>query len=151
MPATTKKLVYALEAVLDIAYNSGGAPVQSGQISKRQGIPPRYLEPVLQQLVREGVLTGVRGPRGGYKLARERRRITVGQIVRVVRSLETAEDPLAEEAGSTLGNAVVRPMLHRLQDEWMDKLDEITVDDLCAQAHQTGLPSEAVRRLDFSI
>lgn len=151
MPGTTRKLVYAIEAVLDIAYNSGGKPVQSGQISERQGIPPRYLEPVLQQLVREGVLSGVRGPRGGYKLARERRRITVGDITRVVRSLETGEDPLAPEEGSVLGNTVVRPLLAALQDEWMDKLDQITVDELCAKAHQTGLPSDVVRRLDFSI
>lgn len=151
MSGTTRKLVYAIEAVLDIAYNSGGAPVQSGQISERQGIPARYLEPVLQQLVREGILKGVRGPRGGYKLARERRRITLGDITRVVRSLETAEDALAEETGSTLGNAVIRPLLRGLKDEWMARLDQITVDELCAEAHKTGLPSDAMRRLDFSI
>ncbi|MEM9683007.1 MAG: Rrf2 family transcriptional regulator [Pseudomonadota bacterium] len=151
MPGTTRKLVYAIEAVLDIAYNSGGAPVQSGQISERQGIPARYLEPVLQQLVREGVLKGVRGPRGGYKLARERRRITLGDITRVVRSLETSEDALAEETGSTLGNAVIRPLLRGLHDDWMARLDTITIDELCAEAHKTGQPSDAMRRLDFSI
>ena len=69
-------------------------PVQSGEITRRQGIPRRYLEQVLQQLVRDGVLAGVRGPRGGYRLARERRRISLGEIVRVVRALETGEDPL---------------------------------------------------------
>ena len=72
----TKKLLFAIEAVLDIAYNAGTLPVQSGEITRRQGIPRRYLEQVLQQLVRAGVLQGVRGPRGGYRLARERRRIT---------------------------------------------------------------------------
>ena len=95
----SKKLMFAIEAVLDIAYNAGSEPVQSGEITRRQGIPKRYLEQVLQQLVRAGVLAGVRGPRGGYRLARERRRINIGEIVRVVRAMETASDPVEEPTG----------------------------------------------------
>ena len=49
------KLVHAIEAVLDIAYNGGGRPVQSRDIGERQGIQPRYLEPVLQALHDAGV------------------------------------------------------------------------------------------------
>jgi len=79
-----KKLLFAVEAVLDIAYNAGTQPVQSKEITARQGIPRRYLEQVLQKLVRAGILSGVRGPRGGYLLARERRRITLGDITRVI-------------------------------------------------------------------
>ena len=48
----SKKMLFAIEAVLDIAYNAGALPVQSGEITRRQGIPRRYLEQVLQQLVR---------------------------------------------------------------------------------------------------
>ena len=96
----TKKLLFAIEAVLDIAYNGGAQPVQSGEITGRQGIPRRYLEQVLQQLVRAGILEGVRGPKGGYRLARERRRISLGEIVRVVQSLDGAGDPLGEEGGA---------------------------------------------------
>ena len=61
----SKKLLFAIEAVLDIAYHAGGEPVQSREITRRQGIPRRYLEQTLQHLVRSGILTGVRGPRGG--------------------------------------------------------------------------------------
>ena len=70
----SRKMLYALEAVVDIAYNARPEPVQSKEITRRQGIPQRYLEQVMQQLVHEGVLKGVRGPKGGYRLARERRR-----------------------------------------------------------------------------
>ena len=91
----TKKLLFAIEAVLDIAYNGGQAPVRSSEITERQGIPRRYLEPVLQELVRHKILLGIRGPSGGYRLARERRRISLGDIVRTLRGLETAEDPIA--------------------------------------------------------
>ena len=112
----SKKLLFAIEAVLDIAYNAGALPVQSGEITKRQGIPRRYLEQVLQHLVRARILVGVRGPRGGYRLARERRRITVGEIVRVVRALEQAEDPIEDVAGAELGRRVARPLWLELQD-----------------------------------
>ncbi|MEK9662300.1 MAG: Rrf2 family transcriptional regulator, partial [Alphaproteobacteria bacterium] len=52
----SRKTLFAIEAVLDIAYNAGPEPVQSREITRRQGIPSRYLEQVLQQLVREGLL-----------------------------------------------------------------------------------------------
>src|ERR1700690_1964220 len=147
----SKKLLFAIEAVLDIAYNAGAVPVQSGEITKRQGIPRRYLEQVLQQLVRAGVLAGVRGPRGGYRRARERRRITLGEIVRVVRSLDGGEDPLEEDAGAELGRRVVRPLWLELQEKVMQERDTITVEDLCLRAQQVGVPGDYAARLDFSI
>ena len=52
-----------------------------------------------------GLLTGVRGPRGGYRLARERRRISVGDVVRIAMSLDTAEESF--DGGSELGRLVV--------------------------------------------
>lgn len=147
----TKKLLFAIETVVDIAYNAGDVPVQSAEITARQGIPKRYLEQVLQALVRAGILTGVRGPRGGYRLARERRRISVGEIVRVVRSLEQATDPMDDPGGSELGHRVVRPLWSELQEEGMRRLEATTIDDLCARAHRAGIESEAHRKLDFSI
>jgi len=106
----SKKLMFAIEAVLDIAYNAGAQPVQSREINSRQGIPRRYLEPVLQQLVRAGILEGVRGPRGGYRLARERRRISLAEIAEAVRSTEAAADPFDVPPGSPLGQEIVRPL-----------------------------------------
>jgi len=147
----SKKMLFAIEAVLDIAYHSGGQPVQSREITRRQGIPRRYLEQGLQQLVREDILIGVRGPRGGYRLARERRRITVGEIVRIVRKMETADDPLNDPAGSELGHKVVRPVWMEMQETLMQQLDEVTIDDLCTRANQAGLVSEGRQNLDFTI
>jgi Rrf2 family protein len=147
----SKKLMFAIEAVLDIAYNAAAAPVQSREITRRQGIPRRYLEQVLQQLVRAGILSGVRGPRGGYRLARERRRITVGEITRIVRAMERAEDPIADPAGSELGHKVVRPLWQELQGDIMAKLDGISIEDLCLRAHQANLKSEAFEKLDYVI
>jgi len=147
----SKKLLFAIEAVVDIAYNAGGTPVQSSEITRRQGIPRRYLEQVLQQLVRAGILSGVRGPRGGYRLARERRRITIGQIVRVIRTMDNAGDPLEDPSGSDLGRRIVRPLWQEVQEDMMRRLDEITIDDLCRQAQESGLVREAETTIDFCI
>ena len=81
-----KRIIYAIEAVLDIALNSGLEPVRNESIAKRQGIPKRYLEQTLQSLVRNKILVGSRGPKGGYRLARERRKIKISDIIDSVES-----------------------------------------------------------------
>jgi Rrf2 family protein len=146
----SRKTLFAIEAVLDIAYHAGAQPVQSREITRRQGIPRRYLEHALQNLVRGGVLVGVRGPRGGYRLARERRRITVGEIIRAVR-YTTDADPMLEDTGSPLGHKVVRPLWLEIQAEVLSRLDEVTMDDLCNRADVEGIVSEGRENLDFSI
>jgi Rrf2 family protein len=147
----SKKMMFAIEAVLDIAYHAGAEPVQSREITRRQGIPRRYLEHALQHLVRQEILIGVRGPRGGYKLARERRRITIGDIVRVVREMEADNNLIEETQGSELGYQVVRPLWRELQDGLMERLDSLTLDELCTRANQSGIVSEGRRNLDFTI
>jgi len=147
----SKKALFAIEAVLDIAYHAGAEPVQSREITRRQGIPRRYLEQALQQLVRERVLVGVRGPRGGYRLARERRRISVGEIVRVVNSMEAGDATDEEMAGSELGENVVRPLWAELETTLMARLNETSIDDLCDQADKAGIVSEGRQTLDFTI
>lgn len=147
----SRKTLFAIEAVLDIAYNTGAVPVQSREITRRQGIPRRYLEQVLQNLVRAGVLSGVRGPRGGYRLARERRRITVGEVVRVILEMEASTDPVEAVDTSTLGGAVVGPMWDSVSRQCMEHLDAITIQDLCNQARDAGIESEGAKRLDYTI
>jgi len=147
----SKKTLFAIEAVLDIAFHAGSEPVQSREITRRQCIPKRYLEQALQQLVRDNILVGVRGPRGGYRLARERRRITVGDIVRSMRKTETADDPLVCPEGSALGHNVVRPLWGEIQDEVMVRLETTTFDQLCTRANDAGIVSEGRQNLDFTI
>ena len=131
--------------------NTGSEPVQSRDITVRQGIPKRYLEQALQLLVREDLLIGVRGPHGGYRLARERRRISVGDIVRVVRTME-AKDALDDDTtGSDLGHKVVRPLWLEFSTELLKRLDTVSVDDLCSRADQAGIESEGRLKLDYSI
>lgn len=147
----SKKLALALEAVVDIAFHGGAEPVQSQDIARRLGLPRRYLEQVLQQLVRSGVLKGVRGPKGGYRLARERRRISVGEVVRIVQGLE---EPVGEEgpvSESALGTKVIAPFWEQVEADLMRRLDGVTIEDLCREAERQAIESEGRRSFDFVI
>jgi Rrf2 family transcriptional regulator, iron-sulfur cluster assembly transcription factor len=135
----SRKSLLALEAVIDIAYSARAEPVQAKEITARQGVPQRYLEQVMQQLVRAGILKGVRGPRGGYRLARERRRISIGDVVRIAMAIDEAEEDF--DGGSELGRKVVVPLITSLQEEIMKKLDEMTIEDVCRRARSLNLAS----------
>ncbi len=137
----SRKTLLALEAVIDSAYNARAEPVQAKQITARQGVPQRYLEQVMQQLVRAGILKGVRGPRGGYRLARERRRISIGDVVRIAVSFDDAEENF--DGGSDLGRKVVVPLIASLQEELMKKLEQITIEDICRRARTLDLETRA--------
>ena len=146
----SRKTLLALEAVIDIAFNARPEPVQAKEITARQGVPQRYLEQVMQQLVRAGILKGVRGPRGGYRLAKERRRISVGEVVRVAESIED-EEIGTNQPGSDLGRRIVTPLIHSLQEEVMARLDSISIEDLCQRARQHGIDIAGARAADFTI
>ncbi|MGZ5932800.1 MAG: RrF2 family transcriptional regulator [Rhizomicrobium sp.] len=146
----SRKTLLALEAVIDIAFNARPEPVQAKEITARQGVPQRYLEQVMQQLVRAGVLKGVRGPRGGYRLAKERRRISVGDVVRVAESLEDEESETIDPR-SDLGIRIVSPLIQSLQDEVMARLDAISIEDLCQRARTAGVDCGGGNAADFTI
>ena len=147
----SKKLALALEAVVDVAYHGGAEPVQSHDIARRLGLPRRYLEQVLQQLVRASVLKGVRGPKGGYRLARERRRVSVGEVVRVVQGMEEAVGDDAGPSESALGTQVIGPFWEEVESDLMARLDAATIEDLCREAETRAVESEGRRSFDFVI
>ena len=134
----SRKTLLALEAVIDIAFNARPEPVQAKEITARQGVPQRYLEQVMQQLVRAGILKGVRGPRGGYRLAKERRRISVADVVRVAESIEDMDEEKAQ-GRSDLGQRIVMPFVQSLQEELMERLERVSIEDLCQRARHAGV------------
>jgi len=96
-------------------------------------LPPRHLETLLQGLVHSKILRGVRGPRGGYELARERRRITVGEIARIAMSLSTA-DPDDLGSNSVLLERAID--VRRAGETFLANLDSITVERMCETAEK---------------
>ncbi len=151
-----RRSLLAIAAVVDIAYHARPAPIAAKALSARHALPPRHLETLLQVLVRSGILKGVRGPRGGYELARERRRITVADIVRAASSPAVAVEggkPGDEDGAepSALVRDVVMPAIDQASEIFLEKLQEITVDDLCQDAQTRRVFGEAAPTHDFSI
>ena len=73
---------YGLRGLFDIAYHNLGRPTHVKDIARRQEVTPRYLEQIFQVLKRHGLVAALRGPRGGYYLARPAEAVTVGDVVR---------------------------------------------------------------------
>src|SRR5262245_40693720 len=132
MPLLPRKGILAIAAVIDIALNAHDRPVAAKELATRHRLPPRHLEPVLQSLVRYGILRSIRGPHGGYELAREQRRITADDILRAV---GTDDDPNSVAAAdSSLLDRVVMPALAQAETVFSGAVARITVDDLAHSA-----------------
>ncbi|MCH1541971.1 MAG: Rrf2 family transcriptional regulator [Alphaproteobacteria bacterium] len=134
----SRKSLLALEAVLDVALHARPDPVQARDITARQGVPQRYLEQVMQALVRAGILRGVRGPRGGYRLARERRRISVREIFEVIEEIDGGDmDTLSQ---SDLGRSIIAPFHANMQNALIGAVGDTTIADLCSRTanHKAG-------------
>jgi Rrf2 family iron-sulfur cluster assembly transcriptional regulator len=133
MPILSRRGRLAIAAVVDIALHAVSGPVAAKALAARQNLPPRHLEPLLQALVRNGILKGLRGPRGGYDLARERRAITCGEVVRA--TVEIADDEF--DAISPLVATVVVPAVEAAERTYFAQLDRITIAELCAAASES--------------
>jgi Rrf2 family protein len=131
MPLVSHKGTLAIAAVIDIAIYSVTGPVSAKALATRHKLPPRHLEVVLQALVRDGILKGIRGPRGGYEIAREQAKITAEDILNSVGRIEEAHEPLPE---SEFVGAVVQPTLAVAERYFSAALREISVADLVRQA-----------------
>ena len=141
-----KRIIYAIEAVLDIALNAGVNPVQNLAVAKRQGIPKRYLEQTLQILVKNNILVASRGPRGGYRLAKERRKI---KILDIIKSVAT-EKEVNELYKSNISKIIIQPMINKFLEESMVFLNKISVEDIYNQYKQKNKDSSN-KKVDFVI
>ncbi len=118
MPLLHRKGVLAIAAVIDIAMHGRSRLVSAKTLAARHELPLRHLEPVLQALVREGILKGVRGPHGGYHLA-------AGSVE------EEDRPPLPS---STLISGIVRPARTEAERAFSAALSRINIDDMAKAA-----------------
>jgi DNA-binding IscR family transcriptional regulator len=95
---------------------------------------------VLQALVRCGILNGIRGPRGGYELARDRRHVTANDILRAA---GTVDEEDARHAGSELLNRVVLPAMASAEHEFGVALARINLEDMAQEAQALKPASSA--------
>ena len=139
MPLLPHKGLLAIAAVIDVALNARSQPVAAKALAHRHRLPPRHLEPVLQALVRQGVLKGIRGPRGGYQLAREARRITADEILRAISTAEEEEEGAAAKTG-VLAQVVI-PALAQAEVAFSGALSHLNIEDLASAAQSLQKPA----------
>ena len=146
----SRKIIYAIEAVVDIAYYSGVKPVQNIEIAKRQGIPKRYLEQTLQTLVKSKILIGSRGPRGGYRLAKERRKIKVSDIVKSFD--QNSESHIKDKLMvSEISEKIINPIILDVYDTCFEKLKKTSIEDICKKARESKIKKNSTGNVDFVI
>jgi Rrf2 family protein len=80
----SKKSKYGLKAMLVLAEETGRGPVQSSELAERQRLPKKFLEAILLELKRHGLVQSKKGRTGGYVLSRKPGDITIGQIIRAL-------------------------------------------------------------------
>ncbi|MGB8278238.1 MAG: Rrf2 family transcriptional regulator [Methylovirgula sp.] len=144
-----RRSLLALAAVADVALHARPQPVAAKALAGRLNLPPRHLETLLQTLVRANILKGVRGPRGGYELARERRRISAAEVVRAVMA-DTANE-LEEAHENRFIDLIVGPIVERAGQAFLNELEAVTIDDICQSACDKKIFPDDLPRPDFTI
>lgn len=144
----------AIAVALDIAFHTGrgGGLASAPEIAGRLGTARRGLEPVLQALSRAGLLESVRGPRGGYRLARRPRDLRLAELVAAIGEQAAAAPEGTEPALSgALQGAVVAPLWGDLDALLRERLAALTLEDLLRRAAAAGLQRPAAEPLNFAI
>jgi Rrf2 family protein len=146
---------YAVRALFDIAFYNEGRPTQVKDIAERQGIPPRFLEQIFQDLKRSGIVGSKRGPQGGYSLARRSEDIRLGDVVRALEGPIVLGDRLEAQGkrGDLAGEArrVTESIFRDLSTRVEACFDGVTIADICSRAEQLGLRRPGAQRYVYVI
>jgi len=142
---------YALEAITDLAIHAGMNYESIRSIAERRRMSDNYLEQIFLLLRKAGVVESVRGPQGGYRIARELESITAGDVLHAVEGrmapVHCLDSTLGEEPCKKEDRCVTRRIWLRMMLEMDAVLGQVTIADLAeAVKHDDAFPA-----LDFSI
>ena len=131
---------YALRLLLDLAEHRGDGFVSLKEIAERQGISKKYLEQIIPILNKTNVLRTNRGAQGGYMLARNPDKYTVGEILRLTEGTLAPVACLEQEENfcDRQEECATLPVWQGLYDVINEYLDGITLQDILDQEHAKG-------------
>ena len=136
----TTKGRFAVTAMLDLALNetvNGNAkPVTLAGISERQAISLSYLEQLFSRLRRQGLVTSVRGPGGGYRVAKAHDAISVSNIITAVDELIDATQCGGQENCKDTGRCMTHDLWASLNDKILDYLSGVSLADMVESQRQ---------------
>ncbi len=136
----TTRTRYAIRALYHLAFHRPGQATQAKEIADVQKIPLRFLEQILQDLRRAGLIEARRGPRGGYALARPPAEISMADVLRAVRG--PLEELLGVEAPGEDGSGasdVPSLVWGEVGSRLIDVLQQSTLADFIARAEASGV------------
>jgi len=141
----TSKTAYGVQAMFDLAFHGHGRAVQARETAERQGVPLRYLEQILQDLRRAGLVEGKRGPGGGYVLARPASEVRLSDLVAAldgpVEEMLSWEDPAEKGKARPKGDGADVPGLvwRELAGQVAGLFGAVTLQDLVTRAETMGV------------
>lgn len=133
---------YGVRAVFEIARHYGNGPISIKEIAERQGISFSYLEQILHKLGKAGLIDSVRGPAGGYLLARKPSELTIGDIVRVLEgpiALSHCLEPGESAECYQADDCVARMVWAKVGAKIEEALDSISFNDLLQRNQKEAL------------
>lgn len=139
----TQKSKYALRALLALAARSDGGPMMISEIAEQEVIPRKFLEQILLELKRAGLVASRRGKAGGYLLLRRAETVTFGEVLRLIDGPLAPLPCLSKMAYRRCGDCAseaackLRKVFARVADATRDILDRTTLADVL----QTGVKS----------
>jgi len=131
----TTRSRYGTRLILDLALYGRKGPVRLSEISKRQGISLKYLEKLIRSVKKAGLVESIRGPYGGYKLAKPPGEISVGEIVRIMEGGTAITDCAAEKESvcgvcTRAGACLLRHVWMETSRAMFEALDKFLIEDL---------------------
>jgi len=143
------RAMVAVIIMVDVAFHAGRAGLVSGaDIAERAGLARRGIEPLLQGLSRSGLLESVRGPRGGYRLGRPQRDVTLAEIVRVISNTDT---PSEDGPIGTMFTRVIEPCWQGFDDVLRNEMAAVSLEEMVRRAEGAGLRRPVREPISFSI
>lgn len=125
---------YGLIAMTYLAQTGREAPVPIKTIAVAEQIPEQFLEQIFHTLRKSGLVTSVRGSRGGFRLARSADQITAGEIVRAldgpINPVECLDGATSGDCCMKVGSCATKVVWERLRDLMVAFLDNITLQDI---------------------
>jgi Rrf2 family protein len=122
---------YGTRLLVDLARHNDQAPIQIGEVSKRQDISVKYLEQLIRPLKRAGFVNSVRGAKGGHLLAKRPEEIRLGDIVRLFEAHSDLVDCVSSPDNCPMSDDCrVRLAWQEATEVLYQKLDSVTIADL---------------------
>lgn len=123
---------YGMRALVELGLSNGRSPLSASLIASKQHLSVAYLEQLLHRMKKHGLITSIRGPKGGYVLAKDPDQITIGEIVRALDGSATqrnghAHDKDTPSHAQQIAYAVFRCVHERLSNA----LNTVTLKTLC--------------------